>query len=197
MTEASNYRKIWEKANGEIPVDGNGRSFEIHHIDGNRNNNDISNLKCVSIEEHYQIHYNQGDYGACVAIVNRLMEDTDEKSKLISKLASKRNKELVSECLHPFQSKEWREKYHNARNKERVENKTHNFVTNNPTHKRVSRGTHNWQLAKNTVPCIDKQGNYLRVPKEVFHSQTGPKNEREFVHNTSTEGKKRISLFNK
>ena len=38
-----NYRKIWETHNGEIPKDTDGRSFEIHHIDGNRNNNSIEN----------------------------------------------------------------------------------------------------------------------------------------------------------
>lgn len=50
------YRKLWEKHNGKIPKDEYGRSYDIHHIDGDRNNNDIENLLCVSIEEHYEIH---------------------------------------------------------------------------------------------------------------------------------------------
>jgi len=54
-----NYRKLWEGTNGTIPVDSEGRSYEIHHIDGNRRNNLLGNLICVSIEEHYEIHYNQ------------------------------------------------------------------------------------------------------------------------------------------
>lgn len=54
-----NYRKLWENNYGEIPRDEKGRSYEIHHIDGNRNNNKLSNLICVSIEEHYNIHLNQ------------------------------------------------------------------------------------------------------------------------------------------
>jgi hypothetical protein len=66
------YRKIWEKAYGKIPKDENGRSYEIHHIDGNRENNNLENLKCVSIEEHYNIHYNNNDYGACVMIAKRM-----------------------------------------------------------------------------------------------------------------------------
>jgi hypothetical protein len=53
------YRKIWEDVNGPIPVDGEGRTYHIHHIDGNRNNNSIENLQCVSIEEHYNIHLQQ------------------------------------------------------------------------------------------------------------------------------------------
>lgn len=67
-----NYRKIWIGNFGEIPVDENNRSYEIHHIDGNHKNNNIDNLKCVSIQEHYDIHYNQKDYGACVCIAKRM-----------------------------------------------------------------------------------------------------------------------------
>jgi hypothetical protein len=68
----TNYRKIWENANGPIPKDELGRSYEIHHIDKNRKNNDISNLMCVSIEEHYKIHLNQKDYAAACMVAERL-----------------------------------------------------------------------------------------------------------------------------
>jgi len=53
----TNYRKIYEQYYGPIPRDEQGRSYEIHHIDGNHSNNDPTNLKCVSIQEHYDIHY--------------------------------------------------------------------------------------------------------------------------------------------
>jgi hypothetical protein len=33
------YRKIYEQNFGPIPKDGDGRSYDVHHIDGNRNNN--------------------------------------------------------------------------------------------------------------------------------------------------------------
>lgn len=67
-----NYRRIWENHNGPIPTDELGRSYEIHHIDGNRNNNTIGNLQCVSLEEHYLIHLSQGDYHAAKMIKNRV-----------------------------------------------------------------------------------------------------------------------------
>jgi len=67
-----NYRKLWEKCYGPIPVDEQGRKYEIHHVDGNRKNNSIENLKCVSIEEHYRIHQEQGDGIACHAIKLRM-----------------------------------------------------------------------------------------------------------------------------
>lgn len=57
---------------GAIPLDEHGRSYDIHHIDGNRKNNDISNLMCVSIQEHFDIHLKQGDFEACKAISLRI-----------------------------------------------------------------------------------------------------------------------------
>lgn len=42
---------IYEKYNGTIP-----KGYQIHHIDHNKDNNDISNLRLVSREEHNKIH---------------------------------------------------------------------------------------------------------------------------------------------
>ncbi len=67
-----NYRKVWEEVNGPIPIDDKGRKYEIHHVDGNHNNNDINNLICISIEEHYDIHLKQGDFTAANLIADRI-----------------------------------------------------------------------------------------------------------------------------
>jgi hypothetical protein len=45
------HRIVWEKHNGPIP-DG----FEIHHIDEDKENNDISNLELVDTLTHKRIH---------------------------------------------------------------------------------------------------------------------------------------------
>lgn len=66
------YRDIWIKNNGPLPYDEQGRIYEIHHIDGDCKNNKLENLKAVSIQEHYDIHYKQGDFGACVLIAKRM-----------------------------------------------------------------------------------------------------------------------------
>ena len=42
---------VWEKANGKIPL-----GMQIHHIDFNRENNNIQNLKLVTPIEHKRIH---------------------------------------------------------------------------------------------------------------------------------------------
>lgn len=77
-----NHRKIYETHYGPIPLDDEGRSYEIHHLDGNHNNNDPVNLKCVSIKEHYDIHYKQGDYKACLIMSQRMKILPEEKSRL-------------------------------------------------------------------------------------------------------------------
>lgn len=67
-----NYRKIWIKLKGPIPVDEQGRSFEIHHIDGNRKNNSIENLQCLSAEDHFKLHYGKEEFFAAHLIAKRL-----------------------------------------------------------------------------------------------------------------------------
>jgi hypothetical protein len=53
-----NYRKIYETYH-QVKLDSD---IDVHHIDGNRNNNNIDNLIAVSREEHIKIHLAQGDY---------------------------------------------------------------------------------------------------------------------------------------
>ena len=37
----------------------NPKGFDIHHIDGDKNNDSLENLQIVTPEEHWQIHFNQ------------------------------------------------------------------------------------------------------------------------------------------
>lgn len=66
------YRDIWKKHFGEIPKDEYGISFEIHHIDGDRTNNNLRNLECLSIEQHYLKHLEQGDLNEANAVLARM-----------------------------------------------------------------------------------------------------------------------------
>lgn len=132
------YRKIYEQHFGLIPQDELGRSYEIHHIDGNRKNNDISNLKCVSIQEHYDIHLSQGDYGACFLIAKRLNMSRDE----ISDLARKAGQKLIQQGRHNWQGDGTLQR----RNANRLigEGKHHFIGDTNPSTKRAQNGTHHW-----------------------------------------------------
>lgn len=88
------YRKIWEQHNNcKIP-----EGCEIHHLDGDHYNNHPSNLLCVSIEEHLEIHKNQEDWGAVQAILMR-MTNMDG----IREAASKSQRKLWEDGNHNFQ----------------------------------------------------------------------------------------------
>jgi hypothetical protein len=114
------YRKIYKQHYGEIPVDADGRSFEIHHIDGDHSNNNPLNLKAVTIQEHYDIHYSQGDWYACLLISGALDITPEEKSSL-SRLGAL----------------------------EAVKNGTHNFlggkIQKQAQDRLVEAGKHHWQ----------------------------------------------------
>ena len=45
------HRYVWEYYNGEIP-----EGYEIHHIDHDKSNNDISNLQLLTQKEHMKLH---------------------------------------------------------------------------------------------------------------------------------------------
>lgn len=92
------YRRLYEKHYGPIPKDHNGRSYDIHHIDGDRSNNSIENLQAVSIEEHYAIHERNGDWFACLKIAAKMKMSTQD----LSDLAKKNNKKMLERGTHPL-----------------------------------------------------------------------------------------------
>lgn len=150
-----NYRKIYEQYYGPIPKDSNGRSLEIHHRDGNHNNNDIDNLQLVTIEEHYQIHYEQGDYGACSIMSHRMQLSPEQKSLLSKQCQDKlvkegkhhwqgpeHNKDLIARGIHPFLNRNAARE----RNLKRISEGTHNLIGNkNPVHTLIANGQHHFQ----------------------------------------------------
>lgn len=71
----NDYRKIYETHYGKIQ-----KGYHIHHIDGNPLNNEISNLKCVSSEEHAKIH--QDDFVKWASIGGQLGGKKSKEQKL-------------------------------------------------------------------------------------------------------------------
>lgn len=106
-----NYRKIWEETNGRIPIDEFGIPYEIHHIDGNHANNDIKNLACVSITDHFNLHYQQGDLLSAILIAARINNYLNGKydKVLISEISKRSNKERINAGTHNFLNKKHRE----------------------------------------------------------------------------------------
>jgi ribosomal protein L37AE/L43A len=157
------YRKIYKQHYGPIPKDNQGRTYDIHHKDGDRSNNSIDNLVALSIQEHYDIHYSQGEYGACYALSVRMKSTPEELSDIARKVAYQK----IQNGTHPFQNPEVQRKgveaaaivnekriqdgTHNFQggeiqresNLKRVENKTHNFLGPASNQARITAGTHN------------------------------------------------------
>jgi hypothetical protein len=93
------YRKIYEEHYGSIPVEADGRTYEIHHIDGDDTNNDPMNLVALTLQDHYDLHYAQGDYQACRLMAMQRMNKTPEE---ISELNRKSQLKLMEEGRHHF-----------------------------------------------------------------------------------------------
>jgi hypothetical protein len=85
-----NYRKIYAAHHGPIPKDELGRNYDIHHIDGHHSNNDPANLKAVTIQEHYDLHYSRGDWAACLRLSGRMKLSSQVTSELASKSSLRR-----------------------------------------------------------------------------------------------------------
>ena len=120
-------RQVYKHCYGEIPTDENGRKYHIHHIDGNALNNHPANLQAVSILEHYRIHYNQKDWGACHMLWVRMKETPDE----ISNLAKLHNQKRVEDGTHNLLDGNAARKYQNRL----IKNGTHLFQKlNNKTY---------------------------------------------------------------
>lgn len=172
----ANYRKIYKDNYGNIPVDDTGRSFDIHHIDGNHTNNDPSNLQAVSIQDHYDIHYAHGDYGACSRIAARLALTHEQISILSSlqqqalvnngthhflggKIQCATSTRMVTEGVHPFLNRNLQ----STRALQRVKDGTHHFVggkiQRNNTKRMIDSGTHNF-ITNNPTHALMKAGTH-------------------------------------
>lgn len=155
------YRKIYKQYYGPIPIDEEGRHFDIHHIDGNCENNDPSNLKALTIQEHYDVHYNQHDWGACFRLAQRMKLSPIE----ISDLATKRNLKngiwqgdnnpsriMIKNGTSPLLKENGGSKIARERANQMVGNGTHNWVgQDNKKHnqKMLENGTHPFLGKKN------------------------------------------------
>jgi hypothetical protein len=125
------YREIYKKHYGKIPVDSTGRKYDIHHIDNNHSNNNPENLTALTLQEHYDIHYAQGDFVACWLIARKLKLSPEENSKLTS-LA---NKKKVAENRHNFQKR----KDGSSIASDKVKDGTHPLLGKGLTHPKVDQ----------------------------------------------------------
>ena len=151
----NSYRKIYQHHHGAIP-----KGYDIHHIDGNHSNHNPKNLQAVSITEHYDIHYQNGDWKACLIMSARMKITPDERSLL----SSKSNADRVANNTHHFQTGDIQRKT----NRKRLENGTHLFLDSElqraKSVKRVKDGTHNFLGGE-----LQRASNNKRVKDGTHH----------------------------
>lgn len=135
-----NYRKIYEQHYGPIPYDQDGRRYEIHHKDGNHNHNDPSNLQAVTIQEHYDIHYAQQDWAACLMIARRMKLSPGELSELARKNTIRKNQRELAAGTHNFLGGEIQRQW----NRSAVAAGTHHLLGPKQNMDRIAAGSHNW-----------------------------------------------------
>ena len=199
----TNYRNIWSSQYGPIPKDTDGRSYEIHHIDGDHSNNHIDNLACLSIAEHYQVHYDQGDYGAAYIISRRMSLSPEEVSAIASKAGKICATKLLAEGRHNFQTLD-RSSYNyyyqteegkvvrKALNDKMIAEGTNSFydpeACSQRTKKRIKEGTHN---LVGGVTVRDRDGTVVQIPKADYDNRTDDR----YAHINSTVGRERKALL--
>ncbi len=179
-----NYRKIWESIYGPIPKDVQGRTFDIHHIDGNRKNNSIENLVCLSIEDHYKIHLKQfeetkseKEFRSLVFLSKRIDKNVSEltgwtvseevKNKIKKSLTGrKRPKNVVDKVSSKLKGYKWSQEqiesrrqsliiYYNQHNKE-DRKKWRENISKSTKGKKVSEKTKE-KLSKLNVKLSDNE----------------------------------------
>lgn len=115
-----------------------------------------------------------------------------------SKMAKERNARLLAEGNHNFQGERGSAHSKNM-NKRMLESGTHPFQGDAGralTRKRIEDGTFSG-LKPGQVSVVDKQGNAVKISKELFWSQSGPKEDWEYVGITSKIAKNRLTQSKK
>lgn len=120
------YRRLYESYHGRIPKDEYGRSYDIHHIDGDSSNNSKENLIALSIRDHYAVHFQQKDWGACWSISLRMKISPEERSEISRRIALER----VKNGTNYFSSKENSDRMRSIQ-KEKVISGAHVFLDSN------------------------------------------------------------------
>jgi hypothetical protein len=145
------YRRIYEHHYGPIPTDSEGRTYDIHHIDGNRSNNEPSNIMALSKQEHYELHLSQGDKGAAMRLANELKRAPKE----ISELSRETQLKKVKNGTHHFLGGDLQKKH--------IKDGTHIFIKNNPVYKMIDEGTHHFlggDLQRKQQKRLLQEGNH-------------------------------------
>ena len=80
----SEHRLVWIKHYGEIP-----KGYIIHHINHNKRDNRIENLRCITYGEHKKIHKEMGN-------------PNFKNKKILNKAINNRKKTYIDKCISTY-----------------------------------------------------------------------------------------------
>ncbi len=100
------HQAVWRYCVGKIPT-----GCVIHHIDHNKNNNNVANLQCLTVTEHQQVHNQKGKPVA-----------QKQKKQFVCSVCGKTFEAFDNGQLKRYCSKRCHnvERYHTTRKKENI-----------------------------------------------------------------------------
>ena len=166
-----NYRKICQEHYGYSNEQMNG--MDVHHIDGNRENNNPSNLQLLSPEEHAKIHQHdfvkwarEGSRLAHISLRNRLKEKGHTEKEIEHQ---KRLDVLRKKGLHRVPHTEESKKIISEKKKELLKDKTKHPLWGRTTYEVTSPDGEKYIVSGGWKQwCLDRKlncSNLLKVAK--------------------------------
>jgi len=117
---------------------------------------------------------------------NVCLENTEDSALTGAKFQKEAQIKRVADGTHHLLSGDIQRK----NSAERIADGTHHLLGPETNQKRLDDQTHNFLKNKGSVPCYDRNGNYVRVPKYIYEqdkkSNTKDSN-RQYVHMHSKE----------
>jgi hypothetical protein len=172
---------------------------------------DLTELQAFILERYYIRWFGRKEFNSGI-LRNKLEGGEGGNSEISSKINKKRIEngthnwlkradgtstasDRVKNGTNPFQTR----KDGTNKNHDRINAGTHNWLKRadgtSSSSDRVKDGTHNFLKQKGKIACYDKNGNYVWISVDTYHSQSGPMNDWEWVFMTSKEGKRRKLLI--
>jgi len=130
------YRKIFQEHHNYTDIQMQG--MDVHHIDENRNNNDISNLILLTPEDHAKIHKNdfvkwsrKGSKLGNEAFIKRLKEQGPTEKEIAHQI---KMAEIRKKGLHRVPHSEETKKTISDKKKKHFQDKTNHPMWGNTTY---------------------------------------------------------------